>query len=342
MLRSDVVVIPVRQSLTHQSYYNFDFLCVVMYYVWSKFGYTKLLTNEIWLLIVVPIGQDMASPGFRYNALFLDEDRQHRMKILESKPWSLVNLLPLEVTISRLRSIGPNAGRLVKVITIKPFGKGETMDLVEGDQVHVSILSKGRYFQLTDPITLIGDTRVIKIGDVVYKETTNTLVQRSHSDIMGLRIHNHLPMRIDVYWTPGDKNASLRKGGGQPLLLAHIGGSNGTDSTTGMSGAISSSFIMNDRFGFNIGDMLSFIFSDSVSAGPNGPGVKVMISDNYMSEVHVGMVTQSFNPAIRDMFSYRINTPNILGSPYIVDAPGSHTPMTGPSTRPGELEYVTY
>lgn len=238
------------------------------------------------------------------------------------KDIEFVNLLPLRVIvyafrINKLDIIGIVEGRGGKLVA-KSTKSG--MMLKGKDEIHITYRpggNKGPEYEILEPITLVEDVRTIRIGDVVYEDKTNTLVQRSHSDISGIRVHNKVSIPVRIYY----------KG----LRLAHIHRNDGTSFQSGSAGSV---YLNNDTKGFNIGDKLDlrFVFSTlwaikdgvRVKVSPEDgrvteiPWCSVTIQDNYMSDMYLGVVNQHVTQPIQDMYSYRAGSPNVSGLKYLI------------------------
>jgi len=150
-------------------------------------------------------------------------------------------------------------------------------------------------YEIARPVTLLDDSRIVTIGDIVYDfgvTAANTI--DIHHDISFIRFHNHLSMPIDI-WYQGLK----------------IGSVSGDDGTGYMAGSPNSVYLSNDRFGFKIGQKITFSF-------PNGdvPYATATLVDNYTSDIIVGMTTQHVDLPPNDVFAYRVNTPNVTGLRY--------------------------
>jgi hypothetical protein len=238
----------------------------------------------------------------KYTDINFNEDRTWREKTLESKntPWKFENLLPYEVNVYVYT---PNKIDLIG--QIPPHGNISTtksksgMSLKTGDEIHIlksavpgRLTKTTKQFEIARPVWLFGDSRSVIIGDIVYEDRvafTNGV--DIHSDMIGLRIHNHLVMPLDVYW----------KG----LKIAQI---SGDDGTSFMAGSPNSVYLNNERFGFNIDDSIKFVFTQDQK-----PYAEIRLIDNFTSDIIVGQTTQKFVPAIQDMFGYRVDKPNING-----------------------------
>ena len=212
-----------------------------------------------------------------------------------------INLLPLRLKIYAYR-----INKLDLVAIIDPIGSVVTDRTVSGmvlqvkDEIHATYSppnSKSEEYEILEPITLVEDVKVIRLGDVTYEERTNTLVQRSHSDITGLRMHSKIAVPVHVYYNG--------------LRLALLNKDDGTGFQAGSPGTV---YVNNDTQGFNIGDKLEFRL---VFTSFEVPWCTITINDNYMSDLYVGQVTQKYNIAIQDAYSYREGTPNFSGLKYL-------------------------
>lgn len=288
----------------------------------------------------------------KYTDINFSEDRTWRERDLQSKnvPWKFQNLLPYEINVYVFTPDDYQV-KLDLIGTIQPQGtisatKSKSgMKLKGGDEIHIlrpvgsnggvaldTSSKKTKQYEIARPVWLFGDSRTVIIGDIVYEDRvafTNG-VDISH-DMIGLRIHNHLTMGIDIYY----------KG----LKIAQI---SGDDGTSFMAGSPNSVYLNNERFGFNIDDEISFVFTYDQK-----PYAKIRLIDNYTSDIIIGETTQKFVPAMQDMFGYRVNKPNINGLRYygvnadvssgssayanVSSASGSHGPGKTLERRPGKF-----
>lgn len=246
----------------------------------------------------------------KYSNLDFDEDRIQRKIFLASQntPWSFENLLPYHINVYLRRNtfdgvitelicfLGPQT-KATQIATVK----GTLFQ--EGDEIHVMRPvnphnPNTQQVEFARPVFLLTDTRTVKIGDIVYEDRgsfTNG-IDISH-DAIGLRIHNHLAAGIDVFW----------KG----LRIAQIAADDGTGF---MAGSPNSVYLNNERFGFNIDDIISFSFT--------ADGIKyasIRLIDNWTSDIIVGQTTQKFVSARQDMYGYRVNGPDVNGIRYFDD-----------------------
>ena len=226
-----------------------------------------------------------------YTNIAYDVDRSSRRDHLAGKEWTFHNLLPFRI-IAYMRR-GPGGG-LRKLVDIPPHEKRFVQDLIADDELHFIYPTKENlYYEVVRPAFLLDDSRIVRIGDVVYeeKDTPNTFL---HKDISGIRIHNQLTLPIDIYHA-GHKLASIA----------------GDDGTSFMNGAPNSAFVNNDGKGFRVGDELGFTIAYN-----NQKYGSVAISDRYVSDIIVGAVTQHYTPRRFDVVSYRIDEPNVMDQEY--------------------------
>lgn len=242
----------------------------------------------------------------RYTAIDFNQDRETRVSYLARNniPWKFTNLLPYKINVYSLRF-----QKLDLISTIDANSTFETTktssgaELQKGDAIHIlmptnrlSPASKtSKQYEITRPVFLFDDSREVRIGDIVYEDRIAfTPGIDIHHDIIGIRIHNHITMPINIYYK-GENIAQIAK----------------DDGTSFMAGSPNSVYLNNERFGFMIGDELLFEF-----AHDKKKYASVKIIDNYTSDIIIGETTQHFVGAIQDMFSYRVNEPNINGLQY--------------------------
>ena len=246
----------------------------------------------------------------RYFAVSYDADRSQRIELLKGQPWTFVNLLPIKVSVYVYTPLKTDL-----VGTINPRGRlvasqgCSGMELQGGYEIRVLYQpagDQGPQYEITRPEFLFDDSRTVRIGDAVDEGRTNTLTQRTHTDIMGIRVHNRLTIPLDIYFK-GNK-------------IAGIGGDDGTSAP--MSGSPGSVYLTNDGNGFKIGDELGFVFRYN-----RVPYCIVKIHDNYMSDMYIGVISQHYVPTMQDTFSYRVDTPNVTGLTY-------YDQVTGYNSRP--------
>jgi len=243
----------------------------------------------------------------KYSAINFNEDRDMRIAYLARNkiPWKFINLLPYKINVYSLRA-PQNLELIATMDANSTFETDKTKKgtlLMKGDAIHVLMPTnklnpsslRSNQYKIARPVFLFDDSREVRIGDIVYEDRIAFSPGIDiHHDIIGVRIHNHLLMPINIYY----------KG----LNIAQIAGDDGTSF---MAGSPNSVYLNNERFGFMIGDKLSFEFAhDKKKYG------SVTIIDNYTSDIILGETTQHFVAAIQDMFSYRVDEPNITGLQY--------------------------
>lgn len=264
----------------------------------------------------------------KFALLSQDTERDYHERALAGKPWAFVNLLPYTINVYAYR---PQKFDLIA--TIEPHQTTEVqhtvtrMPLAEGTQIYVtrpgrlhnpSSLTTAQY-AITRAATLRGDSRVVKIGDIVYEDRvafTNGI--DIHHDIIGIRIHNHLTMPVDIY----------HKGN----MIATI---EGDDGTSFMSGSPNSVYLDNQRFGFEIGDEIGFIFR-----ADQKKYAVITLTDNFTSDIIIGMTTQKdAGWPVQDRYSYRVSEPNITGTTYFEQVTGYDTSSKYVKTIPPHKPY---
>jgi hypothetical protein len=242
----------------------------------------------------------------KYRAIDFDIDRDSRVAYLARNqiPWKFINLLPYKINVYVIQY--KNLELVATIDANSTFETLKTMSgapLKKGDAIHVLLPTNklnprsttSNQFKILRPTYLFDDSREIRIGDIVYEDRVAFAPGIDiHHDIIGLRIHNHITMPVNVFYK-GENIAKIA----------------GDDGTNFMAGSPNSVYLNNERFGFMIGDELSFVF---VHDGKKYASVKII--DNYTSDIILGEITQHFVGAIQDMFSYRVNEPNINGLRY--------------------------
>jgi hypothetical protein len=189
---------------------------------------------------------------------------------------------------------------------------------MKDDEIHIiyfdqSVKKYGQY-EIARPAYLRSDSRVVRIGDIVYNYK-DTSFYNSHADISGVRIHNRLIFPLSIY----------HKG-------MRLGQVEADDGTSYMTGARNSVYLDNDTHGFRIGDELEFRLTEGKKYAT------VMLTDNYMSDIFVGVINQKYNPPTPDVYAYRVDAPDINGFTYY-----EHPTTSGYSRfAKGTTAYQTY
>ena len=228
---------------------------------------------------------DLTHPGGqKHFNVGEDMDAVVRAKFLKGRPYQFINLLPIPVTLYVTLPV-----KLDLVGKIPPFGKLTTaktksgMEIKGEQELHVTYENGNITYEILRPVALFYDTRTIRIGDIVQTSKDTTMVMRSHADISGIRIHNRIGIPLNITYH-GNIIASVEK----------------DDGTNFMSGAPNSVFINNDARGFIFGDTLSFSFRDGTKY------CDIIINDNYLTDIYVGVINQKFAEPIRDYYSYNM------------------------------------
>jgi hypothetical protein len=220
--------------------------------------------------------------GQKYQSVSQDTDSSQRANLLKGKPWSFLNLLPIPVTLYVTYPVEldlidtiPANGKLTATRTKSGRAIDGNMDL------HVTYKTGDVEYEILRPVTLFYDSRSVRIGDVVQDSRDTTTTIRTHCDISGIRVHNHIGIPLNISFL-GNIVASVEKDNG----------------TSFMMGSPNSVFLNNDGRGFRFGDVLSFSFRDGTKY------CDVQIIDNYMSDIYVGTIQQKFVEQLRDYYSY--------------------------------------
>lgn len=242
----------------------------------------------------------------RYQSISFDADVSWRRTALQGRPWRFINLLPFRVQVfiyreARLEFVGEIQPHKILVTARTQSG----LHLKKGDRIHIlypdrssvppTMKDEAPQYQILRSVDLFDDSREVRIGDVVYNDR-DTSTKDIHHDIIGIRVHNHTTFPLEVFYQG-----------------KHIGSTAGDDGTSFMSGSPNSVYLNNDRFGFELGSTMSFAFRDGCRSIPYA---SVVLIDNYISDINVGVITQKFVAGRgNDIFSYRIDEPVITGEP---------------------------
>ena len=195
-----------------------------------------------------------------------------------SASWKFINILPIDVELY----IRKYSGMIFKVGDLNARDsliiQNKNM-IYEGDELHVLYKTDGSKRDFIEPFYLFSHTNIVNIGDVLTESKAQTATQRSHSDIMGIRFHNMISVPVDVYH--------------RNMKLATIANRNSEHNSI---------FATNERFGFNVGDELSF----SLHIGDKIlPYCTVKIDDDRISDIYIGKINQNFEPSMKEQVIYR-------------------------------------
>lgn len=234
-----------------------------------------------------------------YHTLSYDNDTTQRENFLKDKPWKFINLLPFDVDVYVYRVNKTDLiGTIAAQSDIIVYKSKSGMVLQKDDQIHVVFtMADQKSYKIIRPVHLFTDSRMVKIGDIVYEDIYDNR-KDIHHDIIGIRIVNHLLLPIDVYHK-GNKIGSIA----------------GDDNLSYQSGSPNSVYLNNEWNGFQIGDEIGFVFPKGVKGLPQN-FASVQIIDTYTRTINVGVINQHFNLAIQDSYSYRIDDDSITGLTY--------------------------
>lgn len=169
----------------------------------------------------------------------------------------------------------------------------------DGDFLMIYFESGNVKIQMFPPHELRGFHKDLLIGTCAYNSTDGSRQNyTSYSDISGIYIINHLKIPIDIYYRGN--------------LVAQTGAEDGM---TFLGGSSSTVFFDNNRQGFKLGDVLTFTYSL-----PNDTRkmFSLELNDNYMNEIHVGVINHNGQPCREQIYSYRINEFSISGMNYFL------------------------
>jgi hypothetical protein len=239
------------------------------------------------------------------SALQPDIAKHTRQSYLDGQPWKFVNLLPIPVKIyitsdgklSHLANIPPRETYMAST------GPQKGSVLRADDVIHVIYTSTdGKDYEILRPESLIDDSRIVNIGSIVYDEKHNNYFN-SHNDISGIRINNRLSMPIEIYY--------------HNMKIGETMGDDGMDYNSGSKNSV---YLDNNYKGFRLGDELKFVLKFN-----NKEIGTVMLYDNYIKNIYVGVINQKFTPPSNDTFAYRIDSPSYTGITYFEPIGGSYT-----------------
>ena len=200
-------------------------------------------------------------------------------------PWYLVNFLPLPVKlcIKRLQTL-----ILLREMPPRSQARIAPGSIQQGDVLHVFTSPEGKDgpdYEIMRPATLRLTARVIRIGDVTYSDVhSGSRFTASGPDINSVRIHNRLTIPLSVFYNGG--------------RIARV---NGDDGLGYMAGSTNNVYVTNAGWGFKLGDEITFVMDFNKSKY-----VTATLTDNYTTDIYVGMITQDTQVPYPDIASYNI------------------------------------
>lgn len=232
-----------------------------------------------------------------YDLISQNNEENLTEKVLRGRPFVFINTFPFEIVITLdNKKVAKIPGKTQQSISIS---------VEKGQSWHVLYFygKNSKLYEILRPEFVSLSTRTVRIGDVVY-DTKDTSYYNSHADISGIRFHNRTTFPLQIF------NKGRKIGETQP-----------DDGTNFMSGLPNSVYLNNDGNGFRIGEEITFYL----------PHVKkvwssIILNDNYVSDIYVGVINQKFNPPNPDTYNYRIDAPNHTGLTF-------YEPITGYITQ---------
>jgi hypothetical protein len=232
-----------------------------------------------------------------------DYSREGMAAALKETMWRFENLLPF--TVYLYRRVTPTQVSKIGVVeakkSISALKDEHGMKLRGGDLVHILFLNDGKFYEITRSEQLRDDSRLFKIGDIVYENIGPSFFDNIHTDISGVKIHNHLSMPIEVWF--------------QDKKLGYV---HGCDDKGYLGGSQSITYIDNDCRGFRLGDELVFRIPYVKKLSRDDLYAKVLLVDNMITDIHVGKVSYFHVPPPPDTYAYRASSQPYTGITYYV------------------------
>ena len=227
----------------------------------------------------------------------------------DSVPVQFKNILPYPVTVSRW---DPETGSSTLVFIVRP-NSAQVLDQYgpedeflfhlpiprAGGPAAFSEESMGRFtMALLKTQRLSPFTSTVEIGSIQYDEYTADLTYHNiSSDISGVRIFNHLPLQLQVYY------------GGRLVARVNPKVQGSISTRDGYLGGSSNSVYFDNSGGQGlfVGDELTFRLGGK-------PYATVKLVDQFGKHIHVGLITDRYpQPPPPDMHTYALDTEPITG-----------------------------
>ena len=201
----------------------------------------------------------------------------------EGTPWYLVNFLPIPVKLYIKRW---NTLILLNALEARSQARVPPDSVQPEDVLHVFTSPEGKDgpdYEILRPVKLRMTNRVIRIGDVTYNNDASKWTS-SQQDINSIRIHNRTTMPLGIYYNGG--------------LIARV---DGDDGMSYMAGSSNNVYVRNAGYGFRLGEELTFVFEYNKKKFTT-----VTLTDNFITDMFVGMITQQTQVPYADIFSYHV------------------------------------
>jgi len=244
-----------------------------------------------------------------YNLATLPGNYERRVTAsrLRGFDWFIKNTFPIELHIylekawtdyvTHLSIIRPH-----QTINLSPES------LHENDKLYV--FYEGRPF--VEPYTIKNFEKIITIGAVGYSSGPGAReYTASQSDISGIRLINRCSMPLNFYY----------KGN----LVAQVGSYTGQ---TYLGGGNNSVFFDNTRQGMDMWDALSVSFSKPGKEELNW--TTIILEDNQIKEIYLGIVQGQYRGPDPDTYSYRVTDMDWTGQTFYRPVGGYQTVSTNP------------
>lgn len=224
-------------------------------------------------------------------ATYADYQKEQKNMMAVGKPYEFKNMMPFEVYVfysrpwvaSELNLIGkipPNGYEL------DFFQDTENNILQGGGSITAFYADKneGLLKQLAPAIVLTDHLKRIRVGAIGYNSYADTDYHNSYSDIPSLRVKNHFPFPIDIWYQRGISNAA-------PGNVAY--GIPGTKGNT-IVAKISENQKGKDGFDIimrNYGN--GFMIGDVVGVGLRGaskPFLQITLTDPLVRNLYMGII----------------------------------------------------
>lgn len=174
-----------------------------------------------------------------------------------------------------------------------------------------------RYLAM-EPYNVSETMKYLRVGTTGSQMNHSNLEYQNsdNADINGVMIHNRLVFPIDIYY----------KGN----LVAQAGSN---DRMSPLGGSQSSVYVDNNRQGMRLGDTLYFTYSLPPEKGGNKPMYTIVLNDNKMTDIYVGIVNGNPNTFVPyDTYAYSVDRPVFSGMKFYPPAGRGYSFVTNPGS----------